>query len=126
MTPETLKEDLDGLVAGLAEANGGTWRVDVQSYGVAMETPDDAIVVQALILVAAQGKTTLDGMYTAAQAARGETIYKDSCVGCHGDDLSGGGQAPPERPGPGSWRIRGFATCKRRLRLHLRAGTQRW
>jgi mono/diheme cytochrome c family protein len=52
------------------------------------------LVVQTLILVAAQGKTTLDGVFTAAQAARGEQIYKDSCASCHGDDLSGGGQTP--------------------------------
>ena len=52
------------------------------------------LFVQALSLVSAQGKTTLDGVYTAAQAARGQKIYADSCAGCHGDDLSGGGQAP--------------------------------
>ena len=52
------------------------------------------LLAQALILVSAQGKTTLDGVYTAAQAARGQKIYADSCASCHGDDLSGGGQAP--------------------------------
>jgi len=52
------------------------------------------VIVQALILVSAQGKSTLDGVYTTAQAARGEAIYKDTCASCHGDDLSGGGQAP--------------------------------
>jgi mono/diheme cytochrome c family protein len=52
------------------------------------------VIVQALILVSAQGKTTLDGVYSAAQATRGEKIYKDTCASCHGDDLSGGGQAP--------------------------------
>jgi mono/diheme cytochrome c family protein len=52
------------------------------------------VFVQALILVSAQGKTTLDGIYTEAQAKRGETIYTDSCASCHGPDLSGGGQTP--------------------------------
>jgi mono/diheme cytochrome c family protein len=52
------------------------------------------VFVQALILVSAQGKTTLDGIYTEAQAKRGETIYADSCASCHGPDLSGGGQTP--------------------------------
>jgi mono/diheme cytochrome c family protein len=51
-------------------------------------------IVQTVILVSAQGKTTLDGVYSAAQAARGEAVYKASCASCHGDDLSGGGQAP--------------------------------
>jgi mono/diheme cytochrome c family protein len=52
------------------------------------------LLVQAFIIVSAQGKTTLDGVYTAAQSARGQTIYADSCASCHADDLSGGGQAP--------------------------------
>jgi polar amino acid transport system substrate-binding protein len=52
------------------------------------------IFVQALILVSAQGKTTLDGVYTDAQSTRGEKIYTDSCASCHGPDLSGGGQTP--------------------------------
>jgi mono/diheme cytochrome c family protein len=51
-------------------------------------------IVQSLILVSAQGKTTLDGVYSNGQAARGEAVYKASCASCHGDDLSGGGQAP--------------------------------
>ena len=51
-------------------------------------------IAESLILVSAQGKTTLDGVYSTAQAARGEAIYKESCSSCHGDDLSGGGQAP--------------------------------
>ena len=53
------------------------------------------VVLQALILVSAQGKTTLDGAYSEAQATRGEKVYATSCVSCHGDDLSGGGQTPP-------------------------------
>ena len=50
--------------------------------------------VEAVILVSAQGRTTLDGIYTEAQAKRGEKVYTDSCASCHGDDLSGGGQTP--------------------------------
>ena len=53
------------------------------------------VIFQALILVSAQGKTTLDGVYSEAQAARGEKVYAGSCASCHGDDLSGGGQTPP-------------------------------
>ena len=52
------------------------------------------VFAQALVLVSAQGKTTLDGVYTEAQATRGQKIYAASCASCHGDDLSGGGQAP--------------------------------
>jgi S-disulfanyl-L-cysteine oxidoreductase SoxD len=52
------------------------------------------VFVQALIIVSAQGKTTLDGIYSEPQAARGEAVYKESCTSCHGEDLSGSGQAP--------------------------------
>ncbi|MGH9143705.1 MAG: c-type cytochrome [Vicinamibacterales bacterium] len=52
------------------------------------------VFIEALILVSAQGKTTLDGVYTEAQAARGQMVYADSCAGCHQPDLSGDGQAP--------------------------------
>ena len=52
-------------------------------------------VVLALALAAAQGKTTADSVYTAAQAKRGETVYSTSCASCHGPDLIGGGQASP-------------------------------
>lgn len=52
------------------------------------------LLVQGLILVSAQGKTTVDGIYTEAQATRGEKVYGDLCASCHGDDLAGGGQAP--------------------------------
>jgi len=35
-------------------------------------------------------KTTWDGIYSAAQAARGEAIYSDKCSKCHGPDGAGG------------------------------------
>ena len=52
------------------------------------------LVGAAAILVVAQGKTTQDGVYTEAQAKRGEQTYAKACASCHGADLSGGGQAP--------------------------------
>ena len=41
------------------------------------------MVVQALMVVSAQGKSTQDGVYTAAQATRGEAIYTRACASCH-------------------------------------------
>jgi mono/diheme cytochrome c family protein len=35
-----------------------------------------------------------DGVYTQAQAARGQALYVQSCAACHGDQLSGGEIAP--------------------------------
>jgi len=52
-------------------------------------------LVIAAVLVAAQAKTTQDGVYTAVQAKRGDTIYGASCSSCHAADLSGSGQASP-------------------------------
>lgn len=40
-------------------------------------------------------KTTLDGVFSDAQAARGKAQYNTSCSGCHMEDLSGSGQALP-------------------------------
>jgi mono/diheme cytochrome c family protein len=40
------------------------------------------------------GKTTQDGVYTEAQAARGETKYGQNCAVCHSSDLKGIGESP--------------------------------
>ena len=39
-------------------------------------------------------KTTWDGVYTEAQAKRGEELYSQACAGCHAPDLSGADAAP--------------------------------
>ena len=46
-------------------------------------------------LQAASPQTVLDGVYTAAQATRGQAAYERSCSSCHGPNLDGGGQARP-------------------------------
>jgi mono/diheme cytochrome c family protein len=38
----------------------------------------------------AAGKTTWDGVYSDAQATKGEAIYEDKCAKCHGGELTGG------------------------------------
>jgi mono/diheme cytochrome c family protein len=43
---------------------------------------------------AAQSKSVNDGVYTEAQATRGEAAYKKDCSSCHGDGLGGDGFAP--------------------------------
>ena len=40
-------------------------------------------------LNAAQTQTVRQGVYTEAQATRGQAIYKDRCTSCHGDGLAG-------------------------------------
>ena len=44
--------------------------------------------------VHAQSRTVRDGVYSDAQAARGQAIYKEQCSSCHGEALAGA-QAPP-------------------------------
>src|SRR5262245_48765300 len=48
------------------------------------------IAVGSSTLAFAQ-KTAKDGVFSAAQAKRGEALYKDQCASCHSADLSGGG-----------------------------------
>jgi mono/diheme cytochrome c family protein len=40
------------------------------------------------------GKTVWDGVYSEAQAARGQVAYEKECASCHGTNLAGGGMAP--------------------------------
>jgi len=40
---------------------------------------------------AGQAKTAKDGVYTEAQASRGEGLYGQQCAACHSGDLSGSG-----------------------------------
>jgi mono/diheme cytochrome c family protein len=54
-----------------------------------------AIVVWVTALIQAQGaRTVRDGVFTDAQAARGQAIYQKQCASCHGDKLQGL-QGPP-------------------------------
>ena len=49
-------------------------------------------------LAAQEGQSTWSGVYTDAQAARGETVYNANCAVCHGDNL-GGNEMGPELAG---------------------------
>lgn len=54
------------------------------------------VVGAAAVGVAAAGAATSvwDGVYTDAQAKRGEVIYYERCAGCHGPELEGGDMTP--------------------------------
>jgi S-disulfanyl-L-cysteine oxidoreductase SoxD len=39
-------------------------------------------------------RSVLDGVYTEAQAKRGEALYGEFCASCHGPSLTGGEMAP--------------------------------
>lgn len=40
-------------------------------------------------------RTTWDSVYTAAQATRGDSLYKVDCLSCHGATLTGGDKGSP-------------------------------
>ena len=65
------------IVAGLLAACAATWSLEV---GASQESA---------------ARTTWSGVYTDAQAKRGETMYGKTCASCHAPDLSGVGQSPP-------------------------------
>jgi S-disulfanyl-L-cysteine oxidoreductase SoxD len=49
--------------------------------------------------------STSDGIYTSAQATRGDALYGQDCALCHGKDLKGTGEVPPLSGGDftGQW-----------------------
>src|SRR5262245_3378484 len=49
---------------------------------------------------AQQPASVLDGVYTAAQAKRGEKVYSDTCGVCHGPKLGGTDTGGPTLTGP--------------------------
>lgn len=55
-----------------------------------------SILSLALLAVAAADapRTVWDGVYSAAQAARGQKVYAAECARCHGDKLEGIDDAP--------------------------------
>lgn len=59
-----------------------------------------AALVLTAFFVRAQGRaSTRDGVYTDAQAARGQASYKAACASCHGETLGGSGAATPPLAG---------------------------
>lgn len=53
------------------------------------QTPAQARGVDVFPLVRAAAHTTWDSIYTDSQATRGETLYKATCLKCHGETLAG-------------------------------------
>jgi mono/diheme cytochrome c family protein len=72
--------------------SGGT------SFLIVLTMTSIACLVFASRLLVAQGDasggTVWDGVFTEAQASRGEAAYLRSCAACHKEDLLGDGTAP--------------------------------
>ena len=56
-------------------------------------------------------RTVQDGVFSDAQATRGQALYAQRCAGCHGPTL-GGAQAPP-LTGDALVRNSGWSHCRR-------------
>ena len=71
----------------------------------------------------AQQHSTLDGVYTEAQAARGLQIYGQSCSSCHGPSLMGDDAASPLAGGQffSSWVDTGVGELAERIRTSMPA-----
>ena len=65
-----------------------------------------AFMICAAALLA-QSRSVWDGIYTEAQAKRGEALYNQNCVSCHGPALEGDGEAPPLSGGEPFWTYNG-------------------
>jgi mono/diheme cytochrome c family protein len=53
------------------------------------------IFVVSIVSVSLTAASVWDGVYTEAQATRGEAIYYQRCGACHGPSLEGGDMTPP-------------------------------
>ena len=70
----------------MSDFRRGTWAIRIASAG--------ALLLAFTALTHGQAASTVqDGVFTDAQAARGETLYAQRCAGCHGPALAGA-QAP--------------------------------
>ena len=82
-------------------ASGMTW-----AAGVCL-----AAATLAPVVSAGQAKPPAAGVYSEAQAKRGETLYAENCSPCHLTDLSGG-ELSPSLKGPAfssKWNAKGVA-----------------
>ena len=52
------------------------------------------VVAAGLVLAAQESRTVWNGVYTEAQAKRGEAVYLESCANCHGIELEGMDMSP--------------------------------
>jgi mono/diheme cytochrome c family protein len=62
-----------------------------------------AVASMGLVAVRAQGPTTNDGIYTAAQAAKGKALFGQACESCHNPGkFAGAGMSEMPMDNPGS------------------------
>jgi mono/diheme cytochrome c family protein len=76
----------------------------------------------AAVLTGQPARTVWDGVYTEAQAKRGEEIYFERCVRCHGPMLMGGTDGAGPLIGPtfnGNWNGVPLGSMVDRMRMTM-------
>lgn len=66
----------------------------VVAFGVVGVWVVGFVALVAYATTFAQARSVNEGVYTAEQAKKGETTYKEQCAACHGDNLEGAGPMP--------------------------------
>jgi len=61
------------------------------------------LAVIAAAVLAQTSRSVWNGVYTDAQAKRGQALFEQNCVMCHGPALEGDGEAPPLAGGEPFW-----------------------
>ena len=81
------------------------------------------IVTTVVLMLAsiAIAQSTQDGVYTEAQATRGEGVYAKSCASCHGPNLEGDAQAPPlaDKDFSAEWNDQSLSDLFERIRVTM-------
>lgn len=83
-----------------------------------------ACLATATFVRAQDTRTIWDGVYTEAQARRGEAIYLERCVRCHSSTLAGGVDGATPLTGPtfkGNWNGVPLGAMVDRIRLTMPA-----
>jgi mono/diheme cytochrome c family protein len=83
---------MSALATEVTDTDGGTRTFLVQRKTVSSLCI--RVLCGSAFVLLPQARTTWDGVYSEAQAKRGEAIYADRCASCHAPDLSGMDQAP--------------------------------
>src|SRR5436309_9064334 len=78
-----------------------------------------------LVQAEGAGRTTLDGVYSEAQAARGKKAFEEVCAGCHGLELAGAPFVAPTLMGiqfVENWRDDSLATIYQKIKNDMPMG----
>lgn len=78
-------------------------------------------IFPVIALAQAAGSAASSGVFTEAQAARGNAQYSAHCASCHGEDLAGADVAPPLSGGTfgGNWKGQTAGALATRIRTTM-------